>query len=138
MYSEVYAILNILGEKYINKIPPKLFELIKNERDLEYNPNLLMDNGMFNEKLISRETLSLFSVLNVTYFMNNEEEQKEYFEELHRNEEKRRKILYENYNSDNIFKKNDNKKEEKVLNNQIIEIKKTSIIRKIINKIKNF
>ena len=37
-YSEVYIFLNILGKSYINKISKKVFETIKNNRDLNYNP----------------------------------------------------------------------------------------------------
>lgn len=31
IYSEVYSILNLLGESYINKLPISLFNMIKQE-----------------------------------------------------------------------------------------------------------
>ena len=31
-YAEVYEILNLLGEKYINKIPKKLYDFINSSR----------------------------------------------------------------------------------------------------------
>ena len=38
IYSEVYSVLNILGEKYINALPEKLYVLIEENRDKSYNP----------------------------------------------------------------------------------------------------
>jgi len=37
-YSEVYEILNMLGNYYIEKLPKKLYSLIENERDRDYTP----------------------------------------------------------------------------------------------------
>ena len=34
IYSEVYSILLLLGDSYINKIPRKALDIIKNERNI--------------------------------------------------------------------------------------------------------
>ena len=37
-YSEVYSILNLLGESYITKLPKSLYNMIIEEKLNEYNP----------------------------------------------------------------------------------------------------
>ena len=36
-YSEVYGVLNMLGSKYIEKLPKQLYQLIDRERNRGYN-----------------------------------------------------------------------------------------------------
>ena len=38
IYSEVYGVLEMLGEEYINAIPKKMYTFIKENRDKSYNP----------------------------------------------------------------------------------------------------
>ena len=38
MYSEVYSILNLLGNSYIEKLPKSLFKMIEEEKSSTYNP----------------------------------------------------------------------------------------------------
>ena len=139
-YTEMYEILNILGENYINKLPKKMYDLIDSQRDLEYKPNLIMENGMLNESAISRETIALFAVLNVQYFVEDENLKQEYMKVLKDNEKKYQLELKEKYNPDKIFEnnlysRNANKIEEKC--NQMIEYKKENIFKKFIKKVKN-
>ena len=105
-YSEMYEILNILGEDFINRIPKKMYKLIDEERDKDYIPNLLQENGLLDETKISQETIALFAVLNVKYFMDNENQKHEFLNILKANEEKYQAELREKYNSDNIFQNN--------------------------------
>ncbi len=37
-YSEVYSLINALGERYVNKIPKAIYNTLKEERDINYNP----------------------------------------------------------------------------------------------------
>ena len=76
-YSELYVILNILGNNFIKMLPEKLYSLIVQERDKEYNPNLLMDDGRLDESKLSNETIALFAVLNHKYFVQDEKEKDE-------------------------------------------------------------
>ena len=39
-YSEVYEILNLLGKKYIDKIPKKLYYFFEEERDKSYSKEI--------------------------------------------------------------------------------------------------
>ena len=113
-YSEIYVILDILGEEYINKIPKKLYNLICEQRDPDYTPDLMSETGILNEALISRETLALFAVLNVKYFMQDEFEKKEYMKTLRENEREYQIDQMQKYNPDNLFKLNAQEEEDGV------------------------
>lgn len=133
VYSEIYEILNILGKEYINKLPSKLYQLIEEERDKNYIPILIIQDGNLNENSISQETIALFAVLNIKYFVDNKEEKSELMDIYRQNEIKHQSELQEKYNPNNLFKK------EKLENSECTEIVsyKESIFKRIINKIKN-
>lgn len=141
-YSEMYAILDALGEEYINRIPKKLYNLICEQRDFEYTPNLMTNKGILNESLISRETLALFAVLNTQYFMKTEEEKQEYMRILKNNEREYQIEQMQKYNPENLFRKNEdfeeNSKEQINKSETSLVEYKESIFSKIINKIKGF
>ena len=48
IFSEVYAILNTLGKEYIDKIPDKIYNLIKENKSNEYNPIYVLDERLKN------------------------------------------------------------------------------------------
>ena len=75
-YSEVYEFINALGEEYIQKIPKRVFETIKNNRDINYSPNFNA-NIPLKEGQISHEALALIAALNLEYWCQSEEEKKE-------------------------------------------------------------
>ena len=43
IYSEVYQVLNLLGDEYINKLPRSLYNMIKEKRDINYIPQYTED-----------------------------------------------------------------------------------------------
>lgn len=144
-YSEIYEILNILGKDFINKLPEKLYLLIDKERDKNYTPNLLRENGILDESKISKETIALFSVLNINYFIQDEEEKKKWVNTFKENEIKHQEELCKKYNPDNIFKNktiSDGKHSENIENKPITNEKslikvKESVFSKIVRSIKN-
>jgi len=101
--SEVYSILSELGNEYIDKIPEKLFDLIKENRNLNYIPNYDFNKDLENQ--ISDETVDFIAYLNIQYWCN-EAEGRELIEKYKENEEKYQVELREKYNPDNIFKNN--------------------------------
>ena len=141
-YSEVYEILNFLGEEFINRIPKKMYGLIDEERDKEYKPNLLKEDGMLDESKISQETIALFAVLNVKYFMDDENQKQEFLNTLKANEEKYQAELREKYNPDDIFKNNKvqevEKEPQEIENNLPVEVKKEKFFERLIGIIKRF
>ena len=68
MYSEIYDILNLLGSEYIDKIPYKFYQHIEESRDPEYKSDFILDDGMIDENKIAKETVALFTILNLKYF----------------------------------------------------------------------
>jgi len=98
-YSEVYSFLNVLGEKYILKIPQSVYSIIEEKRDKSYNPTYLIDQEV-TDKTFSQEALALIAALNLQYFCKDENVKKQlkqkYIENTKKEEEK--------YSYDNIFK----------------------------------
>ena len=97
-YSEVYIFLNMLGESYINKISKKVFETIKNNRDLNYNPEIKITNDGNLEYAFSREALALISALNLQYFCKDDVEKQKYVQRYNDNNKKEQERLKKLYN----------------------------------------
>lgn len=70
-YSEVYSVLELLGEDYISKLPSKMYNMIEEERLKEYNPSYSMP--LKNES-IKKEALAIIAVLHLNYWCETEEE----------------------------------------------------------------
>ena len=43
IYSEVYQVLNLLGNEYIDKLPVDLINMLKQKREVNYNPQYTED-----------------------------------------------------------------------------------------------
>lgn len=138
---EVDEILNYLSEEDLEKIPDDIKQVIKDNKDKDYNWNYDKDK-LLKEQDVSRDTIAILSYLNMEYLLN--EKQKQFMEEIHkRNEQEKRKKEYSNetqYNYEDLFKRKNkvedtnNEQEELALN----QVKEETFIRKIINKIKLF
>ena len=144
MYSEVYGILNLLGNSYISKLPKKLYELIKNEKKDDYTPIYTLDKPL-NEQNVKIEAISMIALFHLNYWCDTEEEKQELRDIFRKNQEIEEAKLREKYNPDDIFKKKVNNTkviadepiETPIENTSMVEYKKESFIRRIINKIKN-
>ena len=129
-YSEVYSLINALGDSYINKIPNSIYNTIKIERDINYNPKyesrktILVNN-------ISYEGLSLISAINLQYWCNDQLE-KNKLKEIYSNNTK---LENEKYNYDNLFKK---PIESEVTQSVALVEYKEKFFSKIVKKIKTF
>lgn len=133
IYSEVYQILNLLGNEYIDKLPNSLFNMLKEKRDTNYIPKY-NENKPLNEQNIKKETIEIIALLHLNYWCESEEEKNELKQILQNNESNYQQELRNKYNPDNIFKK---REREYIKQNQVAVIEyKESRFRKIINKIK--
>ena len=126
IYSEVYQVLNLLGNEYIDKLPISLINMLRQKREVNYNPQYT-DDIPLNEQNIKKETMAIIVLLYLNYWC---EDENEISEVKHRKK----------YNPDNIFK--NHKQEHKQVNNNIVDETamipyKKSIFMKIINKIKS-
>lgn len=84
IYSEVYSVLNLLGEKYINKLPSKLVEFIKNNRLKSYNPAYTFSKEL-DVQNIEKDSLALITMINYKYWLETEDEKEELFKLLKNN-----------------------------------------------------
>ena len=98
-YSEVYAFINALGNDYIEKIPIRIYNEIKNNRDSNYNPKF-DSNQTIKPGDISQEALALISALNLQYWCTDQEEKNK----LKRTYLENTKKENEKYSYDNLFK----------------------------------
>lgn len=72
IYSEVYAILNMLGKEYINKLPKDIYNIIKEEKSTEYNP-VYATTVALDKQDVKKETISIIAFLHLNYWCNEEE-----------------------------------------------------------------
>ena len=103
VFSEVDAFLDIIDKKYKNKIPEKLRNLYKENKDKSYTP--VYDASIPIEKQsIRKETIAMIALLHLNYWCDTEDEKKELRNLFLENEKKYEKIKNEKYNPDNLFK----------------------------------
>lgn len=142
IYSEVYQVLNLLGNDYINKLPTSLTNMISEKREVNYNPQYTADIPL-NKQNIKKETMSIIVLLYLNYWCNDENEISEVKNILKKNEEKYQAEIKEKCNTDNIFKNHTQdvqgaeKIEQNVTNENEMIPYKQSIFSKIINGLKN-
>ncbi len=139
MYSEVYSILNLLGNNYIAKLPKSLFKMIEEEKSSTYNPQYSEDKSL-NEQNIKRESLAMIALFHLNYWCNSNEEKEQLKQLFKNNEEKHQAEIREKYNPDNLFK---NRKQENTTESQpfindvaIVKYKEKNFLQKIFDKIK--
>lgn len=130
-YSEVDEFLGLISNEHKNKIPKKLREFFREEKDTNYikgiNPNVPIKNQKLKE-----ETLGIIALLNLQYWCEDENEKKRLKEVYAKNEKRYQEYLQVQFNPNEIFKKKEPTQESL----SIVEYKE-SIIKKLVNKIKN-
>ena len=138
IYSEVYGILNLLGDKYISKLPNSLYKMIENKKSETYNPTYNSINNLKNQ-IIKRESISMIALFHLNFWCKTEEEKQELRKIFKENEIKHQTELQEKYSVDNLFK---NRKstlvKEEIIEEQeksLTTINKENIFKKIINRI---
>ena len=62
VYAEIDAILNLMDEKYTNKIPQKLKNIFKEEKSLDYKP-VIDTKKALNEQKLQKGTLVILAML---------------------------------------------------------------------------
>lgn len=84
-YAEVYNILNVLGDKYKNKVPKKFIEFLDDNRNKDYS--LKIDEKNYESINISRDALTIISILNLNYWVESEDEKQALIEKYKKNDE---------------------------------------------------
>ena len=138
-YSEIDEFLGLLTDEQRNKIPQKLREFFKEEKDTTYIKGINPEVPIKNQDL-KEETLGIIALLNLQYWCEDEKEKQRLKEVYAKNEKVYQEMLQVAFNPDDIFKKKTQtieKKQEEVENKQMVAYKET-FIKRIINKIKSF
>ena len=134
-YAEVDAILELLEDEYLKKIPAQVREFFKKEKNKEYRININAKIGL-DEQNLKDETISILTLLQINYLCDSEEEKQEILNELYENDRLKEEELREKNNPDNIFKSK--VKIDKNINSESVAIMKyreRSIIKRILDKI---
>ncbi len=139
-YTEIDNFIELLDEYNRNKLPRKLREYFKNEKDNTYT-KIIDPNIPIKDQNLKEETLALIAMLNLQYWCEDEEEKQRLKKIYSDNEIKHQQKLKEMYNPDDVFKtKNTEVKNE--LNNTNDELSivvyKESLLKRVISKIKRF
>lgn len=144
-YTEIYEILSYMPVSYIRKLPKELLNLFEQKRNKDYKYCINKEKKI-NEQEMLIETKSILAILYRDFWSTPDKKeiilQKEKVErDLYQNE------LRQKYNPDNIFNNKSQSKRiiqdedfnDKALSNNNIAMTqyKESILKKIINKIKN-
>ena len=103
VYSEVYQVLNLLGNDYINELPIDLVNMLRNNRKLDYNP-IYIDTVSLSEQNIKKETLSIIVLLYLKYWCIDENEKMEIKNILEKNEEKYKEKFKDMHDFDSFLK----------------------------------
>lgn len=140
-YAEIDEILNLLEDKYREKVPEKVRTFFKEEKMFDYKPTIDVNTPLIQQNL-KRETIVLLAILNINYWCENEEEKQFFLNELAKNEDEKKK-LEEKYNPDNLFKNKNNNdvSTDKIVEPQnisMVEYKKQGIFKRILDKITGF
>lgn len=131
-YAEIDSFIELLPKEEKEKIPSKLKQYFKAEKDKETTKKLSMDIPI-EEQNLQEETWNLIAMFYLKYLCEDEKEKKELEQIYDENEKKYREEMKEKYNPEKILenrgKKNIVQQEEK---NLPIKVQKESIIQKII------
>lgn len=138
IYVDISVIISMMPTEMKSKISNSFINFIENNKSNNYVSNINPKIPL-KEQIIRKETKEMLGIIYRDYLCNNEERinlLQEEKRELTKLEAEKREI----YNSDNIFKKNnlkENNKENSIKNEVSIVEYKESIIKRIITKIKN-
>lgn len=124
--AEVYEVIIMLENKDLKKIPEKLMEAIKLNKDNEYEVDF---HNIENGEMLP-DTIKILSTL-YTYYLASDEEKNIIFKLINKKQEQ----IELNYP---IFKKNKMEIQEKNQNQSMVVIKKNNFLKKILYRIKKF
>ena len=90
VYSEVYSFLSVLGPKYINALPKKLYSLIEENREKSYNPTFDLTIPLSKQNINNRST-AFICILHYNYWCTSKEEKNKINKILNYNTEQAKK-----------------------------------------------
>lgn len=147
MYSEIYGILNMLGNDYKDSIPKQILNLIEDKRFKDYTPKYNVSIPLWKQN-ISKGATEFICMLHYNYWIKSEDEKNEIDNILTNNQKKKDEYLKVKCNPDDIFKNrnvNNNditqnvqeKLNEEYNKNLPMEVQKQNIFRRLLGFIKD-
>lgn len=141
-FSEVDAILKLMPESLLNKIPEGFKQIVKNEKATDYNPII---NEPIEEFKLKEETLIILSLIYRDFLCDQEEREKLRLRDAQMLKEAEKEIE-EKYNPDNLFKNRPRPKieeqtevvKEENEEKNLMVMQEEKWYKKIFNLIKNF
>ena len=135
-FSEVDEIIKMMPDELVRKIPKGFKELVAEEKDESYIPNI---HEPLEKNKLKNETIIILGLIYRDFLCQKEERivlQKKDAEELQRVQNELNKELKEKYSMDNLFNKNvtENVKEEDTNNTNevaIVEFKEEKWYQKV-------
>lgn len=133
-YSEIDEFLELLSDEQKKKIPKKIRERFKEEKDHNYKKGINPKVPIKDQNL-KEETLAIIALLNLQYWCEDEDEKQRLKEIYARNEIKYQEQLRKQFNPEELFKKKTQTiKKEQIKNIHMINYKE-SFVKSIVNKI---
>lgn len=135
-YTEVYQVLQNMPHEYVNKIPSKILEMLKETKFEDYKLNINKENPIDRTKL-TKQTMIILAMFNYQYWCPNRKVKNDLYKIYSQNEENYQKEIQENL--DNLFKNNRNDTTQNnvpIKDNVAMVEYKTSIFTKIVNWLK--
>lgn len=134
-YSEVFEIINFLGDEYKKQIPIKLYKFIENNRDKSYKPKFNLENNIesLNENSVSKKTVAIIAFLNSKYWTQDEETKQKLEKIYSADQERFQESVIEDYDDELLCNSGPALDTEE---NMLPDIFKEKWYRKIIKKIK--
>lgn len=133
-YSEIDEFLSLLKDEEINKVPKKIRDLFKEEKDKNYK-KIIDPNKPIKEQNLKEETLALIALLNLQYWCEDEQEKERLKEIYVKNEKLYEEAFQIEFNSDKIFKNGIEEANKDIEEQQVIPYKE-SILKKMLNRLK--
>lgn len=140
-FTEVNEIIKIMPNELVNKIPSKFKEMIEEERDKEYNPNI---QEPLEKCKLKNETIIILGLIYRDFLCSPDEKRKlqeKDARELQNVQEAIEKEIREKYNPDDIFKRKTQNINEatqsNIENTSMIVVPEEKWYKKIFNLIKN-
>lgn len=137
-FTEIEEIFNLMPKELLDKIPNKFREMIKEEKDINYLPDI---KEPLEKCKLKDETIMLLGLIYRDFLCDSNEKkklQKKDAEELKNAQEQFEKEIREKYNPNDVFKREKDINQEQLTNDKsgVLVIKKEGLYNKIINFIK--
>ena len=139
-FEEIYEIFSLMPKELLNKIPTKFHEMIEEERDTNYSPNI---QEPLEKQKLKNETIIILGLIYRDFLCSSDEKkrlQEKDAKELQEAEKELEEQIREKYNPDDIFKNRNRfvpQEEQSSEETRMTVVKEEKWYQKIFNLIKD-